>query len=110
MVVPPQAGTLRLGETESAGLLEPDSSLLVRVEGRRDKILLIHTADTLYAVSSKCTHLGCTVAYEKESGRLLCPCHGSQYALDGSNLKGPAQRPLRRYDVHREQGQIIITL
>ena len=102
--------TLRLSETESAQLLEPDSSLLVGFEGDRDKILLVHTSDRLYAVSSRCTHLGCDVAYDKASGRIVCPCHNSQYALDGSNLNGPAKRPLQRYEVTREQGQVIVTL
>ena len=110
VVADPKGGTLRLTETEATKLLEPDSSLLVGLEGDRDKILLIHTSDRLYAVSSKCTHLGCDVGYDSESKHIVCPCHGSQYALDGSTLKGPAKRPLQRYEAKRDQGQVVVTL
>jgi len=46
----------------------------------------------LFALSATCTHLGCTVA--QTEGKLACPCHGSQYSLDGANLGSPAARPL----------------
>ncbi len=110
LVAEPEAGMLRLSADESAGLTEPDSSLLVSVEGGREKILLIQTHDALYAVSSKCSHLGCDVVYDKESGLIVCPCHNSQYALDGSNVKGPARQPLRRYDTVRRQGRVVVAL
>jgi cytochrome b6-f complex iron-sulfur subunit len=46
----------------------------------------------LFALSAVCTHLGCTVA---QSGTgLACPCHGSRFMADGTNLAGPAARPL----------------
>lgn len=110
LVAEPAAGMLQLSESESARLTEPDSSLLVSLGNGRDKILLIHTHGILYAVSSKCTHLGCDVVYDRESGLIVCPCHNSQYALDGSNRKGPAKRPLQRYDTTRRQGRVIVTL
>jgi cytochrome b6-f complex iron-sulfur subunit len=46
----------------------------------------------LFALSAVCTHLGCTVARSGEG--LACPCHSSQFAIDGANLAGPASRPL----------------
>ena len=110
VVAEPQAGTLLLSEAESAGLTEPDSSLLVSVEGEREKILLIHTGGVLHAVSSRCTHLGCDVLYDRDAAMIVCPCHKSQYALDGSNLTGPAKQPLRRYTAIRRQGRVVVTL
>lgn len=46
----------------------------------------------LYAISAVCTHLGCTIHATGDS--LACPCHGSRFAPDGTNLDGPASRPL----------------
>lgn len=45
--------------------------------------------------SSKCTHLGCKIQ-EIKSGKLVCPCHGSEYDLDGIPVKGPAFKPLKK--------------
>jgi Rieske Fe-S protein len=52
------------------------------------------TAGTFKAFSTTCTHQGCKVS-KVESGRIKCPCHGSQYSIaDGSVEAGPAPRPL----------------
>lgn len=46
------------------------------------------------AFSAVCTHRQCTVS-KVADGTIDCPCHGSQYsALDGSVVKGPAEKPL----------------
>ena len=44
-------------------------------------------------LSSRCTHLGCKI-HEFRNGKLLCPCHGSEYDLKGKPTKGPAFKPL----------------
>jgi len=105
----PRQGVVRLTQAQSAALLASEGTLLVKPEGIHDKILVVHLMDhDLYAVSAVCTHLGCTVDYKKETGQIDCPCHGSQYALDGSVLRGPAKQPLKRYDVTTENGQVMI--
>jgi nitrite reductase/ring-hydroxylating ferredoxin subunit len=48
------------------------------------------------ALSTQCTHEGCPVK-PPAGGLITCPCHGSQYDLDGKVLRGPAQFPLTRY-------------
>ncbi|MCP2260094.1 menaquinol-cytochrome c reductase iron-sulfur subunit precursor [Streptoalloteichus tenebrarius] len=50
-----------------------------------------------YAYSKICTHLGCpTSLYEQQTGRLLCPCHQSQFDVFtyGKPMFGPATRAL----------------
>jgi len=49
------------------------------------------------AYSKVCTHAGCPVSlYEQETGRILCPCHQSQFIVtQGARpVFGPAARPL----------------
>lgn len=55
--------------------------------------------DKVWAVSRRCTHLGCTLAYDEAAGRLVCPCHNSQFSTHGKRLAGPAQRDLPVYPV-----------
>jgi cytochrome b6-f complex iron-sulfur subunit len=38
----------------------------------------------LRAVSGVCTHQGCRLTYAEASARFVCPCHGAQFALDGT--------------------------
>jgi cytochrome b6-f complex iron-sulfur subunit len=49
---------------------------------------------TLRAFAITCPHLGCSYAYDDGLRHFLCPCHGSQFALDGSIVHGPATAPL----------------
>src|SRR5437867_990904 len=41
-----------------------------------------------------CSHLGCSVALNKDARTFDCPCHGSRFHLDGTVLRGPAPVPL----------------
>jgi Rieske Fe-S protein len=52
--------------------------------------------------------MGCDVLYDKDLGHIRCPCHGSQYGLDGHNIKGPAKRPLAPYKVYTSGGIVVI--
>lgn len=58
---------------------------------------LVHDDEGFYAVSSTCTHLGCTVSENK--GKFVCPCHGSEYDLTGRVLQGPAASSLPNFEV-----------
>ena len=72
-------------------------------------VLLFRTGPETYrALNAKCTHLGCQV--RPAGGHLSCPCHGSSFDLDGSVVRGPAQRPLRRYQVEVNYESIEILL
>jgi nitrite reductase/ring-hydroxylating ferredoxin subunit len=53
---------------------------------------------TLYAVSLRCTHLGCLLRFNAAERSWDCPCHGSRFAPDGGVLEGPAVTPLPRRD------------
>lgn len=44
-------------------------------------------------LSTVCPHAGCAVS-KVDGARLICPCHGSTFGLDGAVIKGPARQPL----------------
>jgi cytochrome b6-f complex iron-sulfur subunit len=64
--------------------------------------------DAVVALNPTCTHKGCTVAFQSESGTLVCPCHDAEFNLDGSVAKGPAEEPLPVYESREEGDQILV--
>lgn len=52
-----------------------------------------------WAVSRKCTHLGCRLNYQEKESILACPCHRSRFNKEGVRLSGPAQKNLPRFQV-----------
>lgn len=60
------------------------------------------------ALLASCTHQGCQP--EPVADRLACPCHGSEFSLEGLVLQGPAERPLTRYSVTVEGDDLIVRL
>lgn len=65
-----------------------------------------------WAVSRKCTHLGCRLNFSEETKHLICPCHHSQFTTDGTRIAGPAKENLSRYVVEplAENKGFMVTL
>ena len=51
------------------------------------------TADTVVAVSAKCTHRGCELGWNAADVQLQCPCHGAAFASTGKNIHGTRRDP-----------------
>jgi glycine/D-amino acid oxidase-like deaminating enzyme/nitrite reductase/ring-hydroxylating ferredoxin subunit len=47
-----------------------------------------------HRVSSKCSHVWCTVHFNSFERCWDCPCHGSHFDIDGNELNAPATAPL----------------
>jgi Rieske Fe-S protein len=58
-----------------------------------DTVVTQPAAGTFEGFSTTCPHLGCKVN-QVVNGLIQCPCHGSEFHLDGSVARGPASRPL----------------
>jgi cytochrome b6-f complex iron-sulfur subunit len=72
-------------------------------------VWIVREATGFYALSTVCTHLGCTPNWLSAEGKFKCPCHGSGFVMSGINIEGPAPRPLERYRIGlAEDGQIQI--
>ena len=58
-----------------------------------ENFIVIKQNNTLQIFSSKCTHLGCKIN-KIDNHKLICPCHGSVYSINGKVLNGPAIKNL----------------
>ena len=63
------------------------------------KLWLSNTDQGVAALYKVCTHLGCLYNWRDSEDKFVCPCHGSQFASDGTYLAGPAPRNLDRFVV-----------
>ena len=73
-------------------------------------ILFRSSENKVYALSRICTHEGCSVDFDINQNRLICPCHGANYeASDGSVISGPTTKSLAKIKVEI-QGQDIVEL
>jgi glycine/D-amino acid oxidase-like deaminating enzyme/nitrite reductase/ring-hydroxylating ferredoxin subunit len=56
----------------------------------------------LHLHSASCTHLGCVVHWNSLEQCWDCPCHGSQFAPDGTALNGPAVMALAKLQMQKK--------
>ncbi len=64
--------------------------------------------DDILILSSRCTHLSCTVNWKEEAQTFICPCHDAKFDKDGKVLDGPPPEPLGRFDYSITDGILTI--
>jgi cytochrome b6-f complex iron-sulfur subunit len=122
------AGALVLGESAYLGLRFLSSRKAEGVFGRivtagvvndfppgtitpfdQERFFLVRFEDGGFlALSTKCTHLACVVAWNEGEGRFSCPCHGSEFERNGTVINPPAPRPLDRFAVTIEDDRVQV--
>ncbi len=71
------------------------------------KICVRRTDNRIAAISTVCTHLGCTVNVV-DTG-FDCPCHGSTYDEKGDVTGGPAPKALAWYRINKlPNGELVV--
>ena len=75
-----------------------------------DAVWMVNTGGKLMAISTVCTHLGCTPDWQAGNAKFKCPCHGSGYYINGVNFEGPTPRPLERFRIAEDPvtGNVIV--
>ena len=72
-------------------------------------LIIVRTGERdVKAMSTVCTHLGCTVYWEKDKKEFYCPCHQGRFDQDGNVISGPPPRPLDSYRVVIEDNNVFI--
>ena len=73
------------------------------------RVWMIRTPEGMYALIAICMHLGYTPNWFASEERFKCPCHGSNFLLDGTNVAGPAPVPLFRATIALDvTGNLIV--
>ncbi|MCZ6688621.1 MAG: Rieske (2Fe-2S) protein [Planctomycetota bacterium] len=71
-------------------------------------VIVIRDAKGIRAFSSRCTHLGCLVRWDGDSGEIRCPCHGGRFDTNGKVLGGPPPSELESIPVSIQDGDVWI--
>lgn len=112
-------GTMMCGPDLCVDLTHPSNAQLANVDGARpvnagsERLIVIRTAATppAFAVLTRvCTHQGCIVGWNASAKELVCPCHGSRFAADGSVTREPATRALTRYSSTFDEATQTLTI
>ena len=77
--------------------------------GSEPGILIEKSPGEYRAFAATCTHLECTVQFDKPSGRIWCACHNGFYDLAGRNVAGPPPRPLKAFAVQVTGDDIFVS-
>jgi menaquinol-cytochrome c reductase iron-sulfur subunit len=80
-----------------------------RLDTEQKTAWVVKTPDNkVLAFGPQCTHLACAYHWETSESKFVCPCHGSEFSIDGKVLAGPASRPLDQYQTKIENNRLQI--
>ncbi len=78
-------------------LFQEAANQKVPIANNAGKFWIVNTEQGINALYKVCTHLGCIYPWSDASNIFACPCHGSQFHLNGDWIAGPAPRSLDRF-------------
>ena len=102
------SGAVTLTVDASSPLATVGGAALVQ-SGAGNFLVSRSAQDAFVALTAVCTHEACTVTGFQNS-RYVCPCHGSQYATNGTVVQGPATRSLQQFATRLAGNVLTITL
>ena len=90
------------GEVGSFDEIEAGRGAIVR-QGLKKVAAYRDEAGAIHAYSAACTHLGCHLHWNSFEQCWDCPCHGSQFSIDGAVLNAPAIHPLQEVEIDSKE-------
>jgi len=105
-------GILDEEELPGQGVKRVDFSVAAAVGQRpvSHRVFVVKKQDRLFALSARCTHLGCLVEWSRHRQRFVCPCHGGMYDDEGRVRQGPPPVPLARIPACIRDGRVYLEL
>jgi menaquinol-cytochrome c reductase iron-sulfur subunit len=101
-----KVGDFQVGKTVTVTVIDSSPLPWAGITAK-NAVWLRRESDTAFiAFSANCTHLGCPVRWMEGAELFMCPCHGGVYYKDGNVAAGPPPRPLVRYAVRVENGEV----
>jgi len=89
------------------GKTVPRKFVLIKTEKLNFPICVYRIEENKYVSSLlMCTHQKCEL--NVAAGQYSCPCHGSEFSINGKVLEGPAENNLVTYKTTIENEQIIV--
>jgi len=89
-----------------------DNASLDKVGGSvkvSDELILIRKSETSFlAIKTICSHKGCDV--ELEGNKFVCPCHGSEYTIEGKVTQGPSKSDLKSFETIFDSDKGTVTI
>lgn len=67
-------------------------------------------APTFHALSARCTHKGCVVAWSAGTRQFHCPCHGGKFDAQGRPIAGPPPSPLPSLPVKVVRSLVLVAV
>lgn len=84
------------------------SFVLIKTEDSEFPICVYKIKEDTYVASLlKCTHRGCEL--NVGGGIYSCPCHGSEFSVQGDVLEGPAEDKLKTFKTETDNENIYLS-
>ncbi len=93
-------GVLTIDLSKEAVLVEVGGSVKIKHADIPQGMIIAHVDQNRFEIASLlCTHRGVEVEYNHEKNNFTCASLGSsKYTVDGGNISGPAEKPLKSYE------------
>ena len=103
-----EGDALRFNAPANAGFLELDGGGANAKDGRTYGGYAVKTGGQTLFFAVTCSHLGCSINFNKDAKRFECPCHGSRFSIDGKVTHGPAAFPLSHLGVTVQGADLLV--